>query len=115
MFRLALAFVLGLNIVSSANAQENKSLIATQFCDNWEKMFETPKKYGEDMLFTATGSTFVAQTGQMAQAGAFFFVNQTTGSWSLINIYGDGIACMVQTGTDFEPYGGPQPKKGDGL
>jgi hypothetical protein len=121
MFRLALAFVLGLNIVSFANAQDanrDKVFITTQFCGPWEDVMNTPKKYKEGMLFSGNGTQFSASNGQLFQGGMFFFVNQETGSYSIINVYGDGMACMMQTGRDFKPYDGPQPwdkKKGDGL
>ena len=43
------------------------------------------------------------------------FVNQDTGTWSLITLYPDGTGCMVATGRDFEPYSGPKinPSKKD--
>jgi hypothetical protein len=121
MFRLALAFVLGLNIVSFANAQDaskDKMFFVTQFCGPWEDVMDTPKKYKEGMLFSGTGVQFSTTNGQMFQGGMFFFVNQETGSYSIINVYADGMACMVQTGKDFAPYSGPQPwdkPKGDGI
>jgi len=33
-----------------------------------------------------------------------FFVNQDTGTWSLMMLYGDGTACMTAIGTEFKPY-----------
>jgi hypothetical protein len=53
----------------------------------------------------------------MYNGGMFFFVNQETGSFSIINVYSDGMACLMQSGTGFAPYTGAQPwdKKGGGL
>ena len=120
MFRLALAFVIGLAaFVPTANGQsQDKMFITTQFCGPWEDVMSTPKKYKEAMLFTGDGVQFSSRTGQMFEGGMFFFVNQETGSYSIINVYGDGMACMMQTGKNFRPYGGKQPwdkPKGDGL
>ena len=121
MFRLALAFVLGLAVfVPTANgqSQDDKMFLTTQFCGPWEQVMNTPKKYKEGMLFTGDGVQFSSRTGQMFEGGMFFFVNQETGSYSIINVYGDGMACMMQTGKNFRPYGGKQPwdkPKGDGL
>jgi hypothetical protein len=95
-------------------AQENnlpnqKMLMARQYCGPFMDVFKTPEKYKEGMLFVGDGVTFEAQSGRMFQSGMFFFVNQETGTWSLINVYGDGMACMVQTGKNFKPYTGTNP------
>ena len=76
------------------------------------------KKYKEAMLFTGTGVQFATANGQPFTGGMFFFVNQDTGTYSIINVYGDGMACLMQSGRDFAPYGGKQPwdeepKEGD--
>ncbi len=99
-------------LLAPAYAQDNidnKTFIVTQFCGPWEEVLETPKKYKEGMLFTGNGVQFSATNGMMYQGGMFFFVNQETGSYSIINVYGDGTACMMQTGKNFEPYLGVQP------
>jgi hypothetical protein len=33
-----------------------------------------------------------------------YFVNQSTGTWSLIALYPDSIACVIAAGTKFTPY-----------
>jgi len=100
-------------------AQSNeKMFITTQFCGPWEDVMNTPKKYKEAMLFTGTGVQFATNNMQPYTGGMFFFVNQDTGTWSIVNVYGDGMACMAQTGKEFKPYVGNQPwdkPKGDGL
>ena len=98
-----------------AEAQETdpnsqaKMFIARQPCGPFMDVLKTPEKWKEGMLFTGDGVSFDARTGQAYQSGAFFFVNQETGTWSLVNVYGDGMACMVQTGRNFQPYVGGQP------
>ena len=120
MFRLALAFALGLLVlVPTANSQsQDKMFFTTQFCGPWEAVMNTPKKYKEAMLFTGTGVQFATANGQPFTGGMFFFVKQDTGTYSIINVYGDGMACLMQSGRDFAPYGGKQPwdeepKEGD--
>jgi hypothetical protein len=111
MLRFALAFVLGLFVASSAGAQESRSLLARQPCDSFEKMFDVAHKAGEEMLFTGEGMVWEAMSGNIFTGGMFFFTNQKTGSYTIINVYGDGMACVLQSGTKFEPYGGPQKKR----
>jgi hypothetical protein len=54
--------------------------------------------------------------GETYTGGAMFLVNQVTGSWSLIHLYGDGMACVTAVGTKFEPYSAsttqPEGEKG---
>ena len=112
MLRLALAFVLGLNIVSSANAQqqtEARTFYTKQPCAPFADILKTPAQYGEKMLFTGTGLQFGMQSDQPFTGGMFFFTNQDTGTWTMIQIYGDGYACMVANGREFAPYAGGQP------
>jgi hypothetical protein len=118
MFRLALAFVLGLSYSLSANAQEQtneKFLYTRQGCDPFEKIIDVMTgKYGEQPLFVGNGLQFGIQ-GQTYTGGAMFLVNQVTGSWSLIHLYGDGTACVTAVGTKFEPYSGPVKPKGEKM
>ncbi len=70
---------------------------------------EGPAKYKEEMLFTGNAMQFSAATGQPYTGGMFFFTNQNTGSWTMLMVYGDGMACMVANGKQFAPYSGKQP------
>ena len=92
-----------------AQDSDDKILITNNYCGPFNKVLETPKKYKEGMLFSADGGVFESRTGQYFKGGVFFFVNQDTGTWSLINIFGDGTACMMQSGTKFSPYLGNDP------
>ena len=103
--------------VSSANTQEmpqpfngnGKTFITKQPCAPFADVLKTPYQYGEEMLFTGNGLQFSAADGRPYNGGAFFFVNQDTGTWTLISVYGDGIACLVANGKDFAPYAAGQP------
>jgi|TARA_B110000908_G_scaffold166871_1_gene218775 hypothetical protein len=102
--------------VSSASTQETmpqpnnmKTFITKQPCAPFSEMLKTPAKYGESMLFTGTGLQFGAQGTQPFTGGMFFFTNQDTGTWTMLSVYGDGMACMVANGREFAPYVGGQP------
>ena len=72
-------------------------------------MTETIKNYKEELLFSGTGLTFGAGAEQPYRGGMFFFVNQETGSWTLLQTFSDGMACMIMNGKNFQPYSGEQP------
>lgn len=115
MFRLALAFCLGLIWTFSANAQSTEKFLYTrQSCDPFEKIIGVVTgKYGEQPLFIGEGLQFGIQ-GETYTGGAMLLVNQTTGTWSLLHLYADGTACVTAVGTEFEPYSGPV-KKGEKM
>jgi hypothetical protein len=111
MLRLiALAFILCLTApIVSAQDQQAKTFYTKQPCAPFAEMLKTPAKYGESMLFTGTGLQFGMQGNQPFTGGMFFFTNQDTGTWTMLQVYGDGYACMVANGRDFAPYVGGQP------
>ena len=78
-------------------------------CDKAETMFELiTGKYQEQLLFTGDGMTFSPQQTPY-QGGMLFFTNQDTGSFSVVMVFRDGIACMMMNGRKFTPYLGQQP------
>ena len=116
MSRLILAFAVSISILASAAfAQEQnttKRFITTQACDSVVKMSDiVMNKYGESPLFRSMGLQFAAPQGQPYRSDMMFFVNQDSGTWSLIALYEDGTACMVANGKNFEPYSGPVGRK----
>lgn len=111
MLRLiSLAFILCLTApIVSAQDQQAKTFYTKQPCAPFAEILKTPAKYGEKMLFTGTGLQFGAQSSQPFTGGMFFFTNQDTGTWTMLQVYGDGYACMVANGREFAPYVGGQP------
>jgi len=107
MIRLGLCLWLSLASVASAQEpQNNKFLYTRQGCDPFVEVVEVVSgKYGEEPLFVGEGLQF-GTNGQPYTGGAMFLVNQNTGSWSLIHLYGDGTACVTAVGTGFTPYTG---------
>ena len=119
MSRLLLACAVSISLLATtAFAQEQnqgKRFITTQACDPVAKMSDiVMNKYGEMPLFQGEGIQFAAPTGQPYNSAMMFFVNQDSGTWSLVSLYADGTACMVANGRDFEPYSGPIGKKTPG-
>jgi hypothetical protein len=113
--RLALALCIGSLSMSPALAQTTntaKIFIAKQPCDVFQKMMYTVKDYEEDLLFLGEGMSFAAQSGKGFMGGMMFFTNQETGTWSMLQVFGDGTACLVMNGKDFAPYSGPKLPKG---
>lgn len=92
--------------------RQSPAVMLRQPCDRAEKMFETLKKYEENLLFVGKGMTFGIQ-GQPYNGAMMFFTNQDTGSWSVLQVYPDGMACMIMNGTEFNPYSGVQPNYGE--
>ena len=119
MSRLLLACAVSISLLATtAFAQEQnqgKRFITTQACDPVAKMSDiVMNKYGETPLFQGEGIQFAAPTGQPYNSAMMFFVNQDSGTWSLVSLYADGTACMVANGRTFEPYSGPIGKKTPG-
>ncbi len=116
MTRLLLACAVGISILAGTafaqEEQQSKRFITTQACDPVAKISDiVMNKYGETPLFRSEGLQFAAQTGQPFQSAMMMFVNQDTGTWSLVSLYPDGMACMVANGRKFEPYSGPIGRK----
>ena len=86
-------------------AQQTKQFMTAQPCDNVLSITETiTKKYGEQPLFVGNGNQLSASDGNWYSSSMMYFVNQDSGTWSLVSLYSDGTACMVAAGTNFEPY-----------
>lgn len=102
MLRLALALLLGLS--TSAIAQDRRLFYTRQECAPVAQMVrDTAMQYGETALFTGENTT-LGPNGEPFRGGAMFFVNQQTGTWTLLTLYQDGVACVSAAGVDFEPY-----------
>ena len=105
MFRLALAFVLGITIVFPSIAQEsNKKYFYTrQECYPAQEFIQMIIAWGEKALFTGNGVT-LGNDGVSYEGAVMFFVNQDSGTWTLGTAYADGSICINAAGTVFEPY-----------
>ena len=87
---------------------ESLGLTTVAPCDPVPNMFGVIEKYREGLLFQGTGMTFLPNRTPLT-GGLFVFVNQDKGTFSIVQVFSDGMACMLVNGRDFEPYGGLQP------
>ena len=99
----------------NGNPNTAKIFVAKQPCDVLPKMIDVIKGYKEELLFTGEGMSFAAQSGKGFMGGMMFFTNQDTSTWSMLQLYGDGTACLVMNGRNFAPYGGPKMPPASGL
>jgi len=104
-----LAVVFGAQSIAQETQPQERFYFTRSACDYAPEMMTlVTEKYGEELLFFGDGVTFEARSGQMMTGGLFFFTNQDTGTFSVMQIFGDGIGCMLMTGKNFAPYsGGP--------
>ena len=94
-----------LALAAPLQAQESRVFVTEQICLPVQQMtFKVMNDYGETPLFSADGIQFSATDGNTYKSNMMYFVNQDTGTWTLISLYGDNIGCMVATGTNFKPY-----------
>jgi hypothetical protein len=100
--------ILFLLFASPLKAQEKKFIVSSP-CDSNVNMLEIVRKYGETLLFTGEGMQFSAMNGQPYVGSMFFFTNQDTGTFTILQGYPDNTACLVLNGRNFVPYSGPQP------
>lgn len=106
--KLGLAFIMCLvPCIVSAQSSTAKTFITQQPCNTFDEILKTVTRYGEQSLFVGTGMIIGAgDPPKPFTGGAIFFVNQDTGTWTLVSLYADGTACIAANGTDFEPYVG---------
>lgn len=87
-----------------AQAQEIPPFMyVAQPCENFLVVAQEVGSFGEQALFTGSSSQF-SPTGTPIYAETMFFVNQDTGTWSMISVFDDGSACMMVSGINFEPW-----------
>ena len=108
MFRLALAFCLGLVYSVSANAQETIDntqwfMVKQECMPIQDFMTLVVGQWGEQALFTGEGVT-IGVDDTPYNGGVMLLVNQQTGTWTLGTLYGNGYVCINAAGTEFAPY-----------
>ena len=86
--------------------EQEKFVLLRAPCAEWSTMDQMAKRHGEDLLFIGQGLTFSGETGRPYRGGMAFYVNQEKGNWTMYQLYGDGVACMLFNGGDFTPYSG---------
>jgi len=90
-------------IALPANAKQMK-FIGVQDCGPVKQITQnTVVNWGEKPLIRAQGVQFGPE-GTKYESAMMYFVNQDTGTWSLIALYPDSVACVIAAGTKFTPY-----------
>lgn len=104
--RLATAMIAVLLSVGTAGAQTQERFLQTQApCAPYLEMAQLAEKNGEQVLFIGEGLTF-SRESQPYRGGMMFTVNQDEGNWTMFQLFGDGMACMLFNGGKFQPYMG---------
>ena len=68
-------------------------------------------QYGEKPLFTGTGLQLIVPPNTMGSSvksmkrPMTLYVNQETGTWTLVSFWTDTYACLIANGRDFTPGG----------
>ena len=102
---LALWYVLSPTLATAQDTQK-KYFYTRQECDPAATVMKNlVQGYGETALFTGQGIQFDYE-GTPFTGGVMFMVNQDTGTWTLITLYGDGTACVTAVGNEFGPFSG---------
>lgn len=105
----SVALILAAN---TGHAQEYKSTATTflsvNYCNDYNTVVsELIDNYNETLLFYGDGIiTWEDTDGSTGQIGSHtqMFVNQSTGTWSLIQVYDKNTTCFLTGGVGFEPY-----------
>lgn len=82
---------------------EIKFFMAAQACANANTVFQSMQQYQEQPLLSGLGNLRHI-SGTVFSSNIVLFVNQDTGTWSLVALYEDFTACIVAEGSEFEPY-----------
>ena len=78
-------------------------------CDTRENIFPVLKNNKESLLINGTGLLKSAINGRNYKSRFGLFANQDTGSFTVLIMFSDGLACMLYPGANFEAYTGEQP------
>ena len=106
LYSLPLVLFALVTTVLAQAANDQKYFYTRQECDTVATVMKNlVQGYGETSLFTGETVQFDYE-GTPYTGGAMFLVNQDTGTWTLISLYGDGTACVIAVGNNFEPFSG---------
>lgn len=101
---LALILILAATISSAQEQSESRTYYTRALCKPFTQAAALMSQYNETVLFTGNLLTFPAQGAEPAIGKILFATNQDTGTYSIIQLFPDGMACLIGSGNDFEPY-----------
>jgi hypothetical protein len=91
----------------------------TMGCSMLHKFSDVREKWGERPLFSGLGLQLVippnvyGAPAKPIKRPMTLFVNQDTGTWTLVSFWTDNYACLVANGRDFVPGGSSFSDKGN--
>lgn len=105
----SVALILAANISSAQETEPHRTtFLSVNFCSDYDTVvMDLVNNYNEKLLFHGDGViTHIDSNSVTADIVSHtqMFVNQNTGTWSLIQVYNGGNTCYVTGGTRFEPY-----------
>ena len=115
------AFILSLLLAFPVSAHEHLPegggvttwIPFTTPCGPLEGLFRLLAQRGEYLLFTGTGSVF-GTDGVPYGGGFLMFAKQGVpmeeATWTIVQQWSEDFACMIASGTNFNPYSGGQPQ-----
>ena len=90
-------------VSNTAFGQEFPTFHSVQPCADYKTLKQQTDKYDETILFKGN-SILKHISGQLVNAEFVFTVNQDTGTWTMVALYPNRVACMVTNGTRFTPF-----------
>jgi hypothetical protein len=107
LYSIALILAAGTSSAQDT-APTRTTFLSVNFCSDYETIVgELLNNYSETLLFHGDGViTYMGSDGRSSDIASHtqMFVNQTSGTWSLIQVYDGGDTCYITGGTKFEPY-----------
>ena len=88
-------------------------------CSMIDKFEMVDKKWNEKPLFSGIGVQFVippnvyGAPAKIIRRPMTLYVNQETGTWTLVSFWTDNYACLVANGRDFVPGGSTLSDEGN--
>lgn len=84
------------------------TFLSVNFCSDYDTIVnDLVNNYNERLLFLGNGVTTWEDNKGNSEDALFrtlMFVNQSTRTWSLVQVYKDGTTCYMTGGDEFEPY-----------
>ena len=103
MFKYLIPLTLLASPIAAQEVPFNAPFMASQPCSEFPIVANVIRQKDEEMLFK--GNVIQRHiSDQIVPAKMVFTTNQDTGTWSLLALYPGNIACLVASGTEFEPY-----------
>lgn len=113
---LTILLLVSTNAYSQQQSEFVPMMLAPVACSSMDNLKKTLTEFDEDILFVGKAKLGVMNGQQPVQIPvAMMFTNSADKkSWTLVAVMKNGLACMIASGTDFQPWSGPsllEPKE----